>query len=364
VYKLYVRLVAVLAFASRSLPEEEVNMIWTKKLAHALVALALAAQASRAQSVEENTVEAASEVLREIMAIPANCIPESMLAEAQAVAIIPGMVKGAFVVGVRHGKGVLVTRDASGAWRAPVFISVTGGSIGWQAGVESTDVVAIFRNRRGVDWLMRGKLTLGADVAVAAGPVGRQASAATDAMLKAEIYSYSRSRGLFAGLALDGAAMLVNHRADAAYYAPRPGLPKDAVPASAIKLVEQIAAYAGPSHRAAVNVKETPLFLPQADDVEALRAQLAESSLRLHRILDPQWKEFLALPGEFYAEGKTPTKEAFDRCLARYGAISKDARYHELSARVEYQETFSLLQRYHSAVEGRASTLKLPPPPQ
>jgi SH3 domain-containing YSC84-like protein 1 len=340
-------------------------MTWNKNLICALLVLVVPAEAVRAQGVEENTVEAASEVLREIMAIPASAIPESLLAEAQGVAIIPGMVKGAFVVGLRHGKGVMVARDASGAWRAPVFITVTGGSIGWQAGLESTDVVAVFRNRRGVDWLMRGKLTLGADAAVAAGPVGRQASAATDAMLKAEIFSYSRSRGLFAGLAIDGAAMLINHRANAAYYAPRPGQPPGAVPVSAIKLVEQIAAYAGPKTKVVVNLKDAPMSLSQADDVDALRAQLAESSLRLDRLLDPQWREFLTLPGEFFAEGKTPRKDIFDKYLSRFSAVSSDARYRELSARTQFQETQALLVRYRNALDvGMSGTLKLPPPPK
>jgi len=340
-------------------------MTWTKKCVCALLVVVVPAVAVRAQGVEENTVEAASEVLREIMAIPANSIPESLLAEAQGVAIIPGMVKGAFVVGLRHGKGVLVARDASGAWRAPVFITVTGASFGWQAGVESTDVVAVFRNRRGVEGLMRGKLTLGADAAVAAGPVGRQASAATDAMLKAEIFSYSRSRGLFAGVAIDGAAMLINHRADAAYYAPKPGQPKDTVPVSAIKLVEQIAAYAGPKNNVAFNLKDAPMILPQADNVETLSAQLAESSLRLDRILDPQWKDFLKLPAEFFAEGKSPTRDVFDNFLSRYSTVAKDARYHDLSVRVEFQETYALLLRFRNALEdNKSATLKLPPPPK
>src|SRR5262249_4302834 len=156
---------------------------------------------------------------------------------------IPGMIKGGFIVGARHGKGVLVVRDPSGNWNMPVLITVTGGSIGWQAGLNSTDVIAVFRNRRGVEGLMRGRFTSGADAGVAAGPVGREASAATDGQLKAEILSWSRSRGLFAGVAIDGASMQVNQRANAAYYAPRPGQPQGAVPVSAVRLVEQIAAY-------------------------------------------------------------------------------------------------------------------------
>ncbi len=337
----------------------------TKRFVGALLIVAVAAARAGAQGVEENTVEAASEVLREVMAIPANAIPEALLAEAQGVAIIPGMVKGAFVVGVRHGKGVMVARDPSGAWRAPSFITVTGASFGWQAGLEETDLVAVFRTRRGVEGLMRGKLTVGADATVAAGPVGRQASLATDALLKAEIFSYSRSRGLFAGVSIDGAAMLVNHRANAAYYAPRPGQPKDAVPAAAVKLVEQIVFYTGPKHKVAVNLHEAPQLLPQADHVDTLASQLAESSLRLDRVLDPQWHEYLKLPAEFFAEGRTPTREVFERYLGRYNTVASDSRYHALAAHIEFQQTHALLLRYRNAVEdGQTGMLRLPPPPR
>ena len=281
-------------------------MTWTKKLICALIVLTVPAGALHSQSAEESTVEAASEVLREIMAIPAKAIPASLLADAHGVAIIPGMVKGGFVVGVRHGKGVIVVRNAAGEWIAPVFVTVNGGSVGLQVGLQETDVIAVFRTRQGTEKLMRGKFTIGADLAVAAGPVGREASAATDALLKAEILSYSRSRGLFAGVAVDGAVMQVDHRATALYYAPTAGQPRGPVPASGIKLVEQIAAYADVKKRVAINVKEVPAIPSPPDDAEAIRAQLAESSLRLHKVLDPQWREFLALPGEVYAEGKTP----------------------------------------------------------
>jgi SH3 domain-containing YSC84-like protein 1 len=342
-------------------------MTRTKYLVCVFLVLAIPDGAIRAQSAEENTVEAASDVLRDIMAIPVKAIPEALLAEAEGVAIIPGMLKGGFVVGVKYGKGVLLTRNAAGAWTAPVFITVTGGSIGWQVGVQATDVVVVFRNRRGVEGLMRGKFTIGADASVAAGPVGREASAATDAQLKAEIFSYSRSRGLFAGLAIDGAAMQVDHRANAAYYAPRPGQPEGSVPAPAIKLVEQIASYAGARNKTQINVMDVPLTMPppQIDVVEAVRSQLAASSVRLHGILDPQWKEFLALPAEVYAEGKAPPKDALDNSLTRYAVVINDARYQSLSARPEFQETHALLQRYRSALEGNQSgTLKLPPPPK
>jgi SH3 domain-containing YSC84-like protein 1 len=345
--------------------EKEMNMPWIKKLTCALLVLAVPSGAIRAQSGEE-TVESASEVLREIMAIPAKGIPASLLAESKGVVIIPGMVKGGFVVGIRHGKGVILARNAAGEWTTPVFITVTGGSVGLQAGLQATDVVAVFRNRQGVERLMHDKFTIGADAAVAAGPIGREASAATDAQMKAEILSYSRSRGLFAGVAIDGACVHVDHRANAAYYAPKLGQPKGAVPVSAIKLVEQIAAYADPRNKVAINVREAPMIPPppQADDIEALRAHLAASSLHLHKILEPQWKEYLALPAEVYAEGKTPAKEVISRCLDRYGAVANEPRYRDLAARPEFRETHALLLRYRSAVEGqRSATLALPPPP-
>jgi hypothetical protein len=139
------------------------------------------------------------------------------------------------------------------------------------------------------------------------------------------------------------------------------------VPVSAVKLVEQIAFYAAPKSKAVLNVKDVPV-LPaphQADEVDAIRAQLAESSARLHKILDPQWQEFLALPADFYAEGKTPTKEAFAKCFDRYGVVASDARYQSLSAHPEFRETHALLLRYRSALEGsNSTTVKLPPPPK
>ena len=199
-----------------------------------------------AQSPLDDSVNAATQVLREIMAVPLNGIPESLLHESQGIAIIPGMVKGGFIVGVRHGKGVLATRDEAGLWRAPVFITVTGGSVGAQAGVQATDLVLVFKTRRSVEGILRGKVTIGADLAVAAGPVGRQASAATDAQLKAEILSYSRSRGLFAGLAIDGATMHIDHRANAEYYALRPGQLQASIPRSGVALAQVLTSYAPP----------------------------------------------------------------------------------------------------------------------
>ncbi|MGE3808382.1 MAG: lipid-binding SYLF domain-containing protein [Gemmataceae bacterium] len=167
------------------------------------------------------TLQSAAEVLDAVAGMPTG-IPPAMLREAQAVAILPGVIKAAFVFGGRHGKGVLMVREPNNTWGRPVFISLTGGGVGWQIGLESTDLVLVFMTRSSVNRILegKGKITLGADVGVAAGPIGRQAEAATDAQLKAEIYSYSRSRGLFAGVSLQGGVLLVDHRANEAYYNP------------------------------------------------------------------------------------------------------------------------------------------------
>ena len=167
---------------------------------------------------EAKTVRESADVLKEIMKIPEKGIPPALLKDAQAVAIIPGVIKGAFIIGGRHGTGVLLVRQESGGWSDPLFISITGGSVGWQVGGTSTDLILVFKTLKDVDKLLKGKFTLGADAAVAAGPVGRKASAATDVMLQSGILSSSRSRGLFAGVSLEGAALLVDDDSNALYY--------------------------------------------------------------------------------------------------------------------------------------------------
>lgn len=158
-------------------------------------------------------------VLNDIMGkAPDKAIPRDLLRNAKAIAVIPDMIKAGFIIGGRRGEGLISVKTRDGTWSNPSFITMTGGSIGFQAGVSSTDVVLVFRTQRGVDSIVRGKFTLGADAAAAAGPVGRNASASTDGQLKAEIYSYSRSRGLFAGVSLDGSVLRIDYDANAAIY--------------------------------------------------------------------------------------------------------------------------------------------------
>ncbi len=160
----------------------------------------------------------ASTTLKEITSIPEDGIPESMLTGAAAIAVVPDVIKAGFVASGRYGDGVMVVRDAKGGWSAPVFIELTGAGIGLQAGVQSTDVVLVFKNRDAAYKVLNGEFTLGADGSVAAGPVGREASAGTGAKLDHEVYSYSRTKGLFAGVSLDGSKISINNDANMEFY--------------------------------------------------------------------------------------------------------------------------------------------------
>ena len=172
-----------------------------------LASLAAAAMPVFAADAQD-TIRDASQVFSEIMATPDKGIPQDLLAKAQCVVVIPGLKKGAFVVGAEYGRGVVECRraDRSG-WGAPAMIRVEGGSLGFQIGGTSTDVVMLVMSQRGMDKLTSDKFTLGADAQVAAGPVGRDAGAETDVELHAEILGWSRSRGAFAGISLKGATL-------------------------------------------------------------------------------------------------------------------------------------------------------------
>lgn len=197
--------------------------------------LATMPSAAKADTAELVKIDDSVEVLEQIMSIPEKGIPPALLDNAGGIAIIPGVIKAGFILGGRYGRGVLVIRDKDGSWSNPVFISITGGSIGWQVGVESIDIVLVFKSNRSIQGVLKGKFTLGADASIAAGPVGRQASASTDILLKSEIYSYSRSRGLFAGLAVEGASIQINHDANESFYGAGHALPEDIIGSKDLK---------------------------------------------------------------------------------------------------------------------------------
>lgn len=163
---------------------------------------------ARANLQENNQLKKATMVMNEIMRIPEKGIPSDLLNKAVCVGIVPSELKAAFVVGGTYGRGVLVCREhGNGAWGAPSLFTLGGGSVGFQIGGKATDVVFLVMNPKGIQKMLKDKVKLGASVSVAAGPVGRTATGATDAELRAEILSYSRSRGVFAGVALKGAVL-------------------------------------------------------------------------------------------------------------------------------------------------------------
>jgi len=183
-----------------------------------IVSLSLFAFAWKEDKGDVNDrLSAAAKVLDEITAAPDKGMPESVLGKAKCVGVIPAMLKAGFVFGGSHGRGAVTCRTPNG-WSAPAFISLSGGSWGAQIGGEKVDLVLLFMNDKGVNSLLKNNFKIGADASAAAGPVGRTAEASTDAKLNSEILSYSRSKGLFAGIDLNGAAVKPDNDSDNAYY--------------------------------------------------------------------------------------------------------------------------------------------------
>jgi lipid-binding SYLF domain-containing protein len=170
----------------------------------------------RANDASRHSTDAAS-VFNEIMGAPDNAIPKELVDKAQAIAVFPGVLKAAFVFGGRGGKGVISRRTAEG-WSAPAFFNLGGGSFGAQIGADKTDYVLLIMNEKGLNGLLGDKFEIGGEAGVTAGPVGREASAATDAQLKAEILTYSRSKGAFVGVALKGTAITPDNDLNEAFY--------------------------------------------------------------------------------------------------------------------------------------------------
>ena len=166
----------------------------------------------------EDLITEAGKVLKEVNSMPDTAIPSDMFKKCRAIAIFPSTVGGGFIIGAKYGQGVVLYRDDKGNWSAPAVFNIGGGSFGWQIGGQATDLILVLMNDRGVDGLLASKFTLGADASVAAGPVGRDTQASTDLQLKGGIFSYSRSRGAFVGLKLEGTAISQNKEGDKALY--------------------------------------------------------------------------------------------------------------------------------------------------
>ena len=194
-------------------------------------------------------LKSSATVLTEIMATPDKGIPQDLLEKSECIVIVPGMKKAAFIVGGNYGRGFMLCREPSGnGWSAPAGVKVEGGSVGFQIGGSETDVIMLVMNKGGAEKLLSSKFTLGADASVAAGPLGRTSSAETDLKMHAEILSYSRARGVFAGIALDGATLRPDDDSNAELYPTKPTnkeivMGKTKAPAAASQLIAELNRY-------------------------------------------------------------------------------------------------------------------------
>ena len=171
----------------------------------------------KCQDKEEDKITASTKVLQDFAKMKES-IPHELMEITQGIIIVPKMINGGFVLAAKRGKGIAMVKLPDGTWSNPVFVTITGGSVGLQAGVQSVDLVLIFKNRETLEKIGNGSFTLGGDISATAGPVGRNSTASTDYKMEAEVYSYSRSKGLFAGISLSGSAIDVDQKADKAFY--------------------------------------------------------------------------------------------------------------------------------------------------
>jgi lipid-binding SYLF domain-containing protein len=190
--------------------------VWALAVVFALTSPVSAQQSQK--SVEVERAAEAANVLNEIMNIPESAIPDELMARAHGIAVIPHVVKGAFGIGGQWGKGLMSQRNEDGSWSQPAFMEIGGGSFGFQVGVQASDIVLVFTDERGIKDLLKGKVKLGADVSATAGPVGRKAEVGTDIFLRSGVLAYSRSKGLFAGISVDGSVISIDDDANRRVY--------------------------------------------------------------------------------------------------------------------------------------------------
>ena len=188
------------------------------KFQAALIASLLVVPAAGAVTREEATIQNAMVVLRELQSMPDLQIPDRLLARAEGIVVLPANVKVGLAFGARFGAGVLMVRNADRSWSNPVFVKTGGGSFGFQAGGQVADIVLVLTTRRSIEGITDGKLTLGGDASVAAGPVGRTAMASTSITFDSEVYAYSRTKGLFAGVSLEGNGIFISRKANQRFY--------------------------------------------------------------------------------------------------------------------------------------------------
>jgi SH3 domain-containing YSC84-like protein 1 len=182
-----------------------------------LLALTFAFNTAHSQDKQDDKIDAATKVLKDFTEMKES-IPQELLKVTQGIIVVPKLINAGFVLAGKRGKGIAMVKLEDGTWSDPVFVTITGGSVGFQAGIQSVDLVLIFKDRETLQDIGKGSFTLGGDISVTAGPVGRNSTASTDYKMEAEVYSYSRSKGLFAGISLSGSAISIDAKANEAFY--------------------------------------------------------------------------------------------------------------------------------------------------
>ena len=309
------------------------------------------------------TVTDSEQVLNELMAIPAGQIPSRLLAQAQGIVIVPNVLKIGFIGAARRGHGVVMVRDSEGEWGLPQFLALTGGSVGFQVGIQGSDVVLVFTNRRGIEGLLRGNFTIGVDASASAGPIGRDAAVGTNATMLSEIYSYSRSRGLFLGVSLDGSALEIDHASHAFYYGTPTGQLPAQVPKAAAELRHFLTDLTPQAVLSTAVAYDPPAAVSSPRVLEGLRRTLNQHAGRLHSQLSAEWRHYLALPSELQQPGTIPSAETMAQVIKRYAHLKSSTDYQSLSQDPEFLRTYELLIEYDKAAAATHLTLRLPPPP-
>jgi len=258
-------------------------------LAAVLAATLIAPPAARAQATsgqaEIQTVNSARQTLDEFAGLAIESIPPAMFGSAEGVAIFPDMIKGGFILGVNYGRGVLLVRRPDRTWSPPVMVTMGGGSLGFQAGVQSADIVLVFATPRSLNGILNGqKVTLGADASIALGPVGRQANAGTDARLGAEIYSYARSRGLFLGVSINGADLSVDNNANSLLYGRFGVTPADVFAARGLAFHPEVKALIDDLNARSQAVGQT---IPPAQPVQAVEQPIQAPQPTPQQVVQP-----------------------------------------------------------------------------
>ncbi len=254
---------------------------------------------TQAETRQETTLNKATQVVGELLKAPDQNVPNWLIDRAYAMVVVPEAVKGGLIFGGRYGNGVMSIRKPDGSWSNPIFVTIAGGSWGFQFGVQVTDLMLVFTSKASVEGLIGGKITLGVDASVAAGPLGRQGSAATDLNMS-QIYSYSRSKGLFFGIALDGSALSIDHKANASYYT-KPGI-------LASEITSPTAPRAPASGETFISalLGKSPAAAPPAKTTESTSSALPTGTSTTSN--SPQTNDLVTYPMEDTKPGSEPPK--------------------------------------------------------